>query len=44
MSAQDWSDMCGSHKPQPPKQDDSEPINNAGLEYQAHVQDIGWCP
>ena len=34
----DWDDNMAK-----PKQDAGNTVNNAGLKYQAHVQDIGWC-
>ena len=37
----DWQRMA---QPVQPHQEPGEPINDAGLYYQAHVQDIGWCP
>lgn len=37
----DWQKMC---KPHTPKQQPGSPINDAGLYYQAHVQNLGWCP
>ena len=37
----DWKALTGREKP---KQPSSKPINNAGLKYQAHVQDSGWLP
>ena len=39
-SREDWERMCGAPKP---KQADSRPLNDNGLWYQAHVQDLGWC-
>jgi hypothetical protein len=36
----DWDAMCA---PQKHEQEPGEPVNNAGLIYQAHVQNFGWC-
>lgn len=35
-----WQDMCSAEVPE---QKPGKPINNAGLYYTAHVQNIGWC-
>ena len=35
-----WQKMCSLATP---KQQPGEPMNNAGLYYQAHVQNLGWC-
>lgn len=40
-SRDDWKALTGREKPKQPK---SKPVNNAGLKYQAHVQDSGWLP
>lgn len=39
-SKSDWAALCS---PEKPEQKPGKPLNNAGLRYQAHVQNIGWC-